>query len=39
VEIAIDEPEYGIERPLLRTLEETQQAVRNLVEDAEARCF
>jgi len=39
VQVAIHEPEYGIERPLLRTLEETQQAVRNLVEDAEARCF
>lgn len=39
VDVAIYEPAYGIERPLLPTLEEATGAVRQVVESAEETCF
>lgn len=39
VQVGIHEPSYGIERPLLRTLEEVLKAVDGLVEVAQATCF
>jgi hypothetical protein len=38
-EVAIHEPHYGIETPLLRTLEDLRKAVLTLVKRAEDRCF
>lgn len=39
VEVAIHEPDDGIEQPLLRTLESIDKAVKDLIEGAESRCF
>lgn len=39
IQVAINEPEYGIERPLLRTLKEACEAVKGLLEAAKATCF
>lgn len=39
IQIAIHEPDYGIERPLLRTLEEAHEAVDTLIDAVEATCF
>lgn len=39
IQIAIHEPEHGIERPLLRTLEDAHEAVETLIEGAESACF
>lgn len=38
-EIAIHEPDYGIEQPLLRTFEEAVEAVKGVLDAAEATCF
>ncbi len=39
MQVAIDEPDYGIERPLLRTLKEAYEAVEGVLTAAEATCF
>jgi hypothetical protein len=39
VQVSIHEPEHGIERPLLRTLEEALKGVTHLLEAADATCF
>lgn len=39
IQVALHEPEYGIERALLFTLKQIYKAVLALVGDAEDRCF
>jgi hypothetical protein len=39
VEVAIYEPDYGIEQPLLGTLERASETVKGIVDAAEATCF
>lgn len=39
VAVAIHEPDYGIEQPLLRTLEDISQAVERIIQATEATCF
>ncbi len=39
VEVAIYEPDFGIEQPLLGTLEKASETVEGIVEAAEATCF